>query len=150
MEMTMGKTISLKGEAAGAFIRMAKGETKDELDEYRQVATALHMEMKSGHVERAAKKLQTYVDAKIRAFLEAQVTELKKRIAEVPKLHTDRHTPPNVGDEIYVGTHMYIDHGEDDVAGGLAVVTKVERSSTNGGTWSIYVKEHPGCGYYWD
>ncbi|MCK9543452.1 MAG: hypothetical protein M0R03_15635 [Novosphingobium sp.] len=33
---------------------------------------------------------------------------------------------PKVGDEIYVGSSYYIDHGEDDFDGGLCKIIKVE------------------------
>jgi hypothetical protein len=29
------------------------------------------------------------------------------------------------GDELYIGTSLYIDHGEDDVCGGIAVVEEI-------------------------
>lgn len=35
---------------------------------------------------------------------------------------------PKVGDKIYIGTSLYIGHGEDDVEGGLATISKVELS----------------------
>lgn len=33
---------------------------------------------------------------------------------------------PAIGDEIYIGTSLYIDHGEDDVMGGLATINGME------------------------
>jgi hypothetical protein len=68
-----------------------------------------------------------------------------------PKLFTDPKIPPGVGDEIYVPTKMYIDHGQDDVDGGVATVIEV-RPGISGGqpTSYIYVKEHPGSGYNWE
>lgn len=66
------------------------------------------------------------------------------------KLHTDPNVPPSVGDLIYIQTAMYIDHGEDDILGGLATVTKVTREDrVNGGTWAVAVKEVPNV-YYWN
>lgn len=43
---------------------------------------------------------------------------------------------------------MYLDHGEDDVDGGLATVSKA--GPWNGSGWFIEVKEHPGHSYNWD
>ncbi len=57
---------------------------------------------------------------------------------------------PEVGDTIYVPTSLYIDHGEDDVVGGLATVTNVISGISAGRpTPFISVKEHPGNGYNW-
>lgn len=58
---------------------------------------------------------------------------------------------PIIGSLIYVNSHFYIDHGQDDVVGGLATVTNV-KEVYHGKTrrLEISVKEHPGSGYYWD
>ncbi len=53
---------------------------------------------------------------------------------------------PKVGDKIYVTGAMYIDHGEDDVAGGLATVTKVEKQYNS---VFVSIKEHPGRTLNW-
>lgn len=52
--------------------------------------------------------------------------ELKKRIA------SGKYWVPKVGDYIYARTMMSIDHGEDDVAGGLAEVIRVYESMSGG------------------
>jgi len=49
---------------------------------------------------------------------------------------------PTVGVWIYVPTMMSISHGWDDVAGGLAQVTKVESMAYNGGDHWISVAQH--------
>ena len=80
------------------------------------------------------------------------IAEIEKRDKKHKnKLH-EGAGPPSVGDDIYVGTSMYIDHGEDDVCGGLAEVTKVEIGMSGGNpkTPFISVKEHPGRGYNWE
>lgn len=53
----------------------------------------------------------------------------------------------SVGDKIYIETSWYIDHGEDDVQGGLATVSavRVEKYGT-----FVEVKEVPGSGYNLD
>lgn len=58
---------------------------------------------------------------------------------------------PKVGDYIYVQTHLYIDHGEDDVVGGLAQVTKVTRSMSGGDPNTVFVStaQHPGNSSNW-
>lgn len=58
---------------------------------------------------------------------------------------------PKVGDTIYVPTALYISHGEDDVRGGLAEVTRVvEEQHGKRTVHGIVVKEVPGTKYYWE
>lgn len=59
-------------------------------------------------------------------FTKAQIAKLHKRIkAGKPWI-------PRVGDLVYMDTRLSIDHGEDDVQGGLAQVTKVYKSMSGG------------------
>jgi hypothetical protein len=53
---------------------------------------------------------------------------------------------PKVGSEIYVQTQIYIDHGEDDIMGGLGTITKVYTISASD-SWFIEVKEVPNRGW---
>ena len=56
-----------------------------------------------------------------------------------------------IGDKIYVDSHFYIDHGEDDVVGGLATVSHITESNSNGKKCLfVAVEEHPGVLYNWD
>lgn len=57
---------------------------------------------------------------------------------------------PKVGQEIYVGSQMYMSHGEDDFAGGKATIDSV-KEVVNGGKpdYCVTIKERPGHGYYW-
>jgi len=55
-----------------------------------------------------------------------KLAALKKRIA------AGKPWTPKVGDYVYVRTMMSIDHGEDDVVGGLAEVTRVYDSMSGG------------------
>jgi hypothetical protein len=76
-----------------------------------------------------------------------KIRELKKRIA------SKVYWRPEVGDIIYVPTSLYIDRGEDDVEGGLALVTLVreEGPHPNGGRYlRLDVAQHPNKGYYWN
>lgn len=59
----------------------------------------------------------------------------------------DPKVPPKVGDTIFVGAHYYIDHGEDDVDGGLGVVSNVRRE---GRYIFVSVDQHPGTSYNWE
>lgn len=59
--------------------------------------------------------------------------------------------PPKVGDIIYIGTQMYIDHGEDDIAGGRARVEAVKEVMH--GTrkkYGVQLKGFAGHTWYWD
>lgn len=55
---------------------------------------------------------------------------------------------PKPGDIIYVGTHLYIDHGQDDVVGGKATVKSVKKDTSHN-IGFIEVLEHPGTSYGW-
>lgn len=56
-----------------------------------------------------------------------------------------RGPKPNVGDKIYVPTQVSIDHGWDDICGGLATISVVKESISAGKpTWFIEVKELTG------
>lgn len=79
------------------------------------------------------------------------IKEIRKRDKQHKnKLHEGK-APPKVGDDIYVSTRMYIDHGEDDVLGGLAEVIKVELAMSAGDPKCpfVMVAEHPGSLYNW-
>lgn len=70
--------------------------------------------------------------------------------AEKPesKLHTDSSKPPEVGNTIYIPSAIYLDHGEDDIQGGLAVVTHIVWS-INSEDWEIVVEGIPNKYYCW-
>lgn len=56
-----------------------------------------------------------------------------------------KQSVPKVGQRIYVPTRLSIDHGEDDVLGGLATIDKVTKSISAGKeTFFVSVKEWPG------
>lgn len=58
---------------------------------------------------------------------------------------------PNVGDEIYVPTELYLSHGMDDFCGGLARVTAVKEGISGGKTVHfIQIAERPGSSYNWE
>ncbi|MEQ8174385.1 MAG: hypothetical protein ABRQ26_04870 [Syntrophomonadaceae bacterium] len=57
---------------------------------------------------------------------------------------------PEVGEKIYIPSSLYMDHGEDDVHGGMATIAKVELNldcpqETN--RIYVYVEEVPGVVY---
>lgn len=57
---------------------------------------------------------------------------------------------PEPGDVIYVHSAFYIDHGWDDVAGGLALVTECQPGVSAGETVPfVNVAQHPGRKYNW-
>jgi len=47
---------------------------------------------------------------------------------------------PKVGDLVYVPTMMSIDHGEDDVQGGRAMVTRVYKNMSGGDKDCIFIE----------
>lgn len=49
---------------------------------------------------------------------------------------------PKIGDKIYVDSHYYISHGSDDVEGGIATVSGVDKTF-------VETEEHPGHAYNW-
>lgn len=57
---------------------------------------------------------------------------------------------PTVGQKIYVDSSLYLSHGSDDFAGGIATVAKVSKSMS-GGEMAVFVEitERPGHGYNW-
>jgi len=56
-----------------------------------------------------------------------------------------------VGDKIYIRTSLSIDHGQDDVSGGLATVAKITSGISAGKkTPFVEVKEVPGTSYNWE
>lgn len=58
---------------------------------------------------------------------------------------------PTVGDDIYVGSSYYIDHGEDDFEGGLCEISNVT-TGTSGGrqVYFVEIKERPGHSYNYE
>lgn len=86
------------------------------------------------------------LEARAKRRGDERTLKLIAEIREADKKHRNPlHTGPGlpkVGDDIYLPGAMYIDHGEDDKAGGLAEVVKVENGM-------IRVKEFPGSSYSW-
>ena len=60
---------------------------------------------------------------------------------------------PEVGEKIYIPTSLYMDHGEDDVHGGLATISEVVLNSDcpqESNRIYVFVQEVPGVSYnYW-
>jgi hypothetical protein len=85
----------------------------------------------------------------------AEVARLKQQLCkldaalDVPELSITQEVPA-VGDLIYFPTRISIDHGYDDVAGGVGVVMAVEEG-ISAGHGAIFVRAHeqPGRGYNW-
>jgi hypothetical protein len=75
----------------------------------------------------------------------AKLKKLKDRIA------SGKRWTPKVGDYIYVESSFYIDHGEDDVVGGLAQVTKIKQQMSGGDPKTLFVTvaQHPGNSRNW-
>lgn len=77
-------------------------------------------------------------------FGKGKIEKLRSRIEK------GKPWTPVVGDMVYVPTSLYIDHGEDDVEGGLAQVTRVYEGMSGGDPHTIFidVAQHPN-GYNW-
>lgn len=60
---------------------------------------------------------------------------------------------PKVGDKIYVPSSSYISHGQDDFAGGIAIIKsyKINKNLPKDHYNAIFVtiEEHEGTGYNW-
>jgi hypothetical protein len=67
-----------------------------------------------------------------------KLAALQKRIV------SGKYWVPKVGDYIYTETRLSIDHGWDDVVGGLSTVTKVYSQMSGGDPACVFVeiKEH--------
>lgn len=65
--------------------------------------------------------------------------------------HSTKDHPLVPGETIYVGTALFLSHGEDDFIGGKATVKSV-RPGISGGKPALYVavKENAGTEYNWE
>jgi hypothetical protein len=62
-----------------------------------------------------------------------------------------KYESPKVGQKIYVPSELHISRGSDDVAGGIATITKVSKGMSGGKMFDfIEVKEVPGTSYNWE
>jgi len=72
----------------------------------------------------------------------AKFAAIKKRIA------SGRYWVPKVGEYVYTQTSMYLDHGEDDVCGGLSTVSRVYAGMSGGDAKCVFIEvaqhEHGG------
>jgi hypothetical protein len=58
---------------------------------------------------------------------------------------------PQPGDIIYINSSLFIEYGEDDVTGGLAIVIEVEERPSNGRMVPfVRVEEDPESWYNWE
>jgi hypothetical protein len=56
---------------------------------------------------------------------------------------------PYVGQKIYVTTDIYLGHGLDDFAGGIATISKIEKED-HYNYLMVGIKESPGTLYNWN
>jgi hypothetical protein len=58
---------------------------------------------------------------------------------------------PKIGDNIYVGSSLYLSHGRDDFSGGLATIKSIRKSDhlpeDHFNYLFIEIEERPGWGY---
>lgn len=74
------------------------------------------------------------------------IDEIRARDRKIKNPLSDGVTP-RVGDDILIRTSYYIDHGEDDICGGYAEISKVRKEGTY--TW-VEVREIQGTAYNWE
>ena len=64
-----------------------------------------------------------------------------------------KNIEPKVGQKIYVGTSLYLSHGMDDFMGGIATISKIEKSKCLPEDHCNYlmvgIKENSGALYNW-
>ena len=86
--------------------------------------------------ERTGKAFKTEAEARKseNVFPKGKIEQLKRRIA------SGKPWVPKVGDLVYVGTMLSIDHGEDDVVGGLAQVTRAYKSMSGGDRNCVFIE----------
>ena len=78
---------------------------------------------------------------------------MKKTLEE--RFEALRHQPPieipKIGSKIYVPTSLYLGHGMDDFAGGLATVESIEMSDSlppdHSNYYMVTIEERPGTSY---
>jgi hypothetical protein len=85
-------------------------------------------------------------DTKTECRKDENVLDLDKLARLYERIASGKPWMPEIGDYIYVETSMYIDHGEDDVVGGLAQVTEVVPSMSGGNPNCLFVSfaQYPG------
>lgn len=58
---------------------------------------------------------------------------------------------PVIGQDVYVGTKLFLGHGRDDFQGGLCKIIKIEEGLSGGEkTYFVGVEERHGCLYNWE
>jgi hypothetical protein len=67
-------------------------------------------------------------------FTKVQIARLHRRIEK------GKYWVPKVGELVYTDTRMYIDHGMDDVEGGLSQVTRVYKSMSGGDPHCVFIE----------
>jgi hypothetical protein len=105
------------------------------------------------------REVQAYVSLKTgkiyktasEAAKEENTLDKKKFAALKKRIKDGKYWLPKVGEYIYSRTSLSIDHGETDVVGGLATVTKVTYGMSGGDpkTPFIEIAQHEQGGWNW-
>jgi hypothetical protein len=105
------------------------------------------IEVKRFQSERTGKTFPT----KAQAHADENQLDKKKLAILHRRIKTGKPWVPKIGDYIYVATSLYIDHGEDDVVGGLGQVTGIKPMMSGGdpNTLFVAVAQHPGDSRNW-
>lgn len=80
--------------------------------------------------------------------------KLESLLEKRPKKNLEEleYSNPKIGQDVYVGTELFLGHGRDDFQGGLCEIIKIEERMSGGKkTYFIAVKERgPNHLYNWD
>lgn len=78
----------------------------------------------------------------------AERRRYNRRTISTKIVESKMNPEPKIGQEIYVHSSYYIDHGEDDICGGLATISKKEMGKSAGEeTWFVGFREIPARMY---
>jgi len=76
--------------------------------------------------------------------------KVKRKPTRKVTVNPSADIPPKKGDKIYVPSALYLSHGADDFAGGIATVSAVKKTRMGGkADFEITVEEKPHSGFYW-
>jgi hypothetical protein len=69
-------------------------------------------------------------------------------------MKTKKNIEPFIGQKIYVPTSIYLSHGMDDFVGGIATISKIEKSAylpeDHCNYLMVGIEEKPGTLYNWN
>lgn len=82
---------------------------------------------------------QVYKTAKEAAAVENKL-DRKKLATLMKRIKGGKYWVPKVGEYVYTDTRMSLDHGWDDVCGGLSTISKVYTSMSGGDAKCVFIE----------